>query len=87
MAPHRAHLTPAPMLLRFLSACFSAVCLVVSVSNPVYGQLVAPTIDYALLEEVTIIGSAADVRLLTGTGGAKALCRRKHVDLGPLQAL
>ena len=69
MAPHRAHLTPAPMLLRFLSACFSAVCLVVSVSNPVYGQLVAPTIDYALLEEVTIIGSAADVRLLTGTGG------------------
>lgn len=52
-----------------LPCATAAVCLAAAFSAPVYAQLAESATDYGRLEEVTIIGSSADARLLTGTGG------------------
>ena len=52
-----------------LSHAAVAICFTAAFSAPVYAQLAESATDYGRLEEVTIIGSRADARLLAGTGG------------------
>ena len=69
MPPHKRSRALQVMLPRWILSGFATGCFAVGVSGPAFGQLSSSAVDYARLEEVTIIGSTADVRLLTGTGG------------------
>ena len=56
---------PSHLLLRSTAA----IGIAGSLAGPAYAQFAVAATDYARLEEVTIIGSTADARRLTGTGG------------------